>query len=140
MLAYCKRILESVEKRNYKSIIGGYRTLLVMNSVNPLLIPLRYLNHVYTPPKLKYARRQSRGDRQGREYQTRLVSHLALRRESRREDEALGEATIESKTTAKKRTMELELRSRARLGADVGELVRPLKCPCSSCCCDLLPL
>ena len=50
-------------------------------------------------------------------------SHLALRRESRREDEALGEATIESKTTAKKRTLELELRSRARLGADVGELV-----------------
>ncbi len=29
-----------------KSMIGGYRTLLVMNSVNPLLIPLRYLNHV----------------------------------------------------------------------------------------------
>ena len=31
---------------NYKSMIGGYRTLLVMNLVNPLLIPLRYLNHV----------------------------------------------------------------------------------------------
>ena len=31
---------------DYKSMIGGYRTLLVMNSVNPLLIPLRYLNHV----------------------------------------------------------------------------------------------
>jgi hypothetical protein len=30
---------------DYKSMIGGYRTLLVMNSVNPLLIPLRYLNH-----------------------------------------------------------------------------------------------
>ena len=44
-------------------------------------------------------------------------------RESRREDEALGEATIESKTTAKKRTLELELQSRARLGADVRELV-----------------
>ena len=29
-----------------KSVIGGYRTLSVMNSVNPLLIPLRYLNHV----------------------------------------------------------------------------------------------
>ncbi len=27
---------------DYKSMIGGYRTLLVMNSVNPLLIPLRY--------------------------------------------------------------------------------------------------
>ena len=25
---------------DYKSMIGGYRTLLVMNSVNPLLIPL----------------------------------------------------------------------------------------------------
>ena len=32
---------------NYKSMIGGCRTLLVMNSVNPLLIPLRYLNHVW---------------------------------------------------------------------------------------------
>ena len=31
---------------DYKSMIGGCRTLLVMNSVNPLLIPLRYLNHV----------------------------------------------------------------------------------------------
>ena len=31
---------------DYKSMIGGYRTLLVMNSVNSLLIPLRYLNHV----------------------------------------------------------------------------------------------
>jgi hypothetical protein len=33
---------------NYKSMIGGYRTLLVnsVNSVNPLLIPLRYMNHV----------------------------------------------------------------------------------------------
>ena len=31
---------------DYKSMIGGYRTLLVMNSVNPLLIPLRYLSHV----------------------------------------------------------------------------------------------
>ncbi len=25
---------------DYKSMIGGYRTLLVMNSVNPFLIPL----------------------------------------------------------------------------------------------------
>ena len=32
---------------DYKSMIGGYRTLLVMNSVNPLLIPLRYLSHVW---------------------------------------------------------------------------------------------
>jgi hypothetical protein len=32
---------------DYKSMIGGYRTLSVMNSVNPLLIPLRYLNHVF---------------------------------------------------------------------------------------------
>jgi hypothetical protein len=32
---------------DYKSMIGGYRTLLVMNSVNPLLIPLRYLNHAW---------------------------------------------------------------------------------------------
>jgi hypothetical protein len=31
---------------DYKSMIGGYRTLLVMNSVNPLLNPLRYLIHV----------------------------------------------------------------------------------------------
>ena len=31
---------------DYKSMIGGYRTLLVMNSVNPFLIPLRYLSHV----------------------------------------------------------------------------------------------
>ena len=31
---------------DYKSMIRGYRTLLVMNSVNPLLIPLRYLSHV----------------------------------------------------------------------------------------------
>jgi hypothetical protein len=32
---------------DYNSMIGGYRTpVLVMNSVNPLLIPLRYLNHV----------------------------------------------------------------------------------------------
>ena len=31
---------------DYKSMIGGCRTLLVMNSVNPSLIPLRYLNHV----------------------------------------------------------------------------------------------
>jgi hypothetical protein len=31
---------------DYKSMIGGYRTLLVKNSVNPLLIPLRYLSHV----------------------------------------------------------------------------------------------
>ncbi len=30
---------------DYKSMIGGYRTLLVMNSVNPLLIPVRYLSH-----------------------------------------------------------------------------------------------
>jgi hypothetical protein len=30
---------------DYKSMIGGYRTLLVMNSVNPLLILLRYLSH-----------------------------------------------------------------------------------------------
>ena len=29
-----------------KSMIGGYRTLLVMNSVNALLIPLRYLIQV----------------------------------------------------------------------------------------------
>ncbi len=32
---------------DYKSMIGGYETLLVMNSVNPLLIPLRYLNHAW---------------------------------------------------------------------------------------------
>jgi len=31
---------------DYKSMIGGFRTLLVMNSVFPLLIPLRYLSHV----------------------------------------------------------------------------------------------
>ncbi len=31
----------------HKSMIGGYRTLLVMNSLNPLLISLRYLNHVW---------------------------------------------------------------------------------------------
>ncbi len=31
---------------DYKSMIGGCRTLIVMNSVNPLLIPLRYLSHV----------------------------------------------------------------------------------------------
>jgi hypothetical protein len=48
---------------------------------------------------------------------------LALRRESRRGDEALGEATIESKTTAKKRTLELDLRSRTSLGSDISELV-----------------
>ena len=30
---------------DYKSMIGGCRTLLVMNSVNPSLISLRYLNH-----------------------------------------------------------------------------------------------
>ena len=30
---------------DYNSMIGGYRTLLVMNSVNSLLIPLRYLSH-----------------------------------------------------------------------------------------------
>ncbi len=39
---------------------------------------------------------------------------------------AFGEATIESnqiKTTAKKRTLELELRSRASLGSDISELV-----------------
>ena len=68
-----------------------------------------------------------RAEETGRVESTRRVgsarSHLALRRESRREDEALGEATIESKTTAKKRTLELELRSRARLGADVRELI-----------------
>jgi len=29
-----------------KSMIGGYTTLLVMNPVNPLLIPLRYLSLV----------------------------------------------------------------------------------------------
>ena len=48
---------------------------------------------------------------------------MALRRESRREEESLGETTIESKTTAKKRTLELELRSRTGLGSDVRELV-----------------
>jgi hypothetical protein len=32
---------------DYKSMIGGYRTLLVMNSENPLLIPLRYLSLVW---------------------------------------------------------------------------------------------
>ncbi len=32
---------------DYKSMIGGYRTLLVMNSVNPGLIPLSYLGHVW---------------------------------------------------------------------------------------------
>ena len=31
---------------DYKSMIGGYRTLLVMNSVNALLIPLRCLIQV----------------------------------------------------------------------------------------------
>ena len=45
-----------------------------------------------------------------------MRSHLVLRRESRLEDEALGEATIESKTTVKKRRLELELRSRTSLG------------------------
>jgi hypothetical protein len=38
-------IVKYVYVVDYKSMIGGYRTLLVMNSVNPLLIPLRYLNH-----------------------------------------------------------------------------------------------
>ena len=38
--------VENVYAVDYKSMIGGYRTLLVMNSVNPLLFPLRYLNHV----------------------------------------------------------------------------------------------
>ena len=68
-----------------------------------------------------------RAEETGRVESTRRIwcarSHLALRRESRREDEALGEATIESKTTAKKRTLELELRSRASLGANISELV-----------------
>jgi len=63
----------------------------------------------------------------GRVESTRRVwgarSHLALRRESRLGDEALGEATIESKTTTKKRTLELELRSRTSLGSQVCELV-----------------
>jgi hypothetical protein len=53
----------------------------------------------------------------------RARNHLALKRESRREDEAFGEATIESKTTAKKRTLELELRSRTGVGSDIRELV-----------------
>ena len=38
--------VKSVYAVDYKSMIGGYRTLLVMNLVNPLLIPLRYLSHV----------------------------------------------------------------------------------------------
>ena len=79
-----------------------------------------YQTVIKYPPKLKYAR--IRAEETGRVESTRRVwwarSHLALRRESRREDEALGEATIESKTTAKKRT-----RSRASLGSDIGELV-----------------
>jgi hypothetical protein len=53
----------------------------------------------------------------------RARSHLVLRRESRRDDEALGEATMESKTTAKKRTLELEQRSRTSLGSEICELV-----------------
>jgi hypothetical protein len=48
---------------------------------------------------------------------------LTLRRESRREDEDLGESTIESKTTVKKRTLALELRNRTNLGSDIYELV-----------------
>jgi hypothetical protein len=50
-------------------------------------------------------------------------SHLNLRREKLREDEALGETTIESKSTTKKRTMGLELRSRTRLGPNICGLV-----------------
>ncbi len=46
-----------------------------------------------------------------------------LRRESLREHETLGEATIESKTTAKKRTLDVELRSRTSLGSQNYELV-----------------
>jgi hypothetical protein len=68
-----------------------------------------------------------RAEETGRVESTRLVwrarSHLALRRESHREDEALGEATIESKTTAKKKTLELELRSRTSLGSEICGLV-----------------
>ena len=40
-------IVKDVYVVEYKSMIGGYKTLLVMNSVNPFLIPLRYLNHVW---------------------------------------------------------------------------------------------
>ena len=72
-----------------------------------------------TPPKLKYVRIQSKGDRQGREYQTRLVSDKPL---SPREGEPPQLKT--SKTTVKKRTLELELRlSRTRLGSEISELV-----------------
>jgi hypothetical protein len=39
-------IVKYVYVVDYKSMIGGYRTLLAMNSVNQLLIPFRYLNHV----------------------------------------------------------------------------------------------
>jgi hypothetical protein len=53
----------------------------------------------------------------------RARNHLPLKRESHREDETLGEATIKSKTTAKKRTLELELRSRTSLRSDIRELV-----------------
>jgi hypothetical protein len=47
---------------------------------------------------------------------------LAQRRESLLGDEVLGEATIESKTTTKKRTLELKLRSRTSLGSQVCDL------------------
>ncbi len=52
-ITYClkdKKIGWKKERENifsflFSVVIGGYRTLLVMNSVNPLLIPLRYVNH-----------------------------------------------------------------------------------------------
>jgi hypothetical protein len=50
-------------------------------------------------------------------------SHLTLRRESLRGDETLDEVTIESKTTVKKRTLELEVRSRTSLGSEICKLV-----------------
>jgi hypothetical protein len=46
-------------------------------------------------------------------------NHLVLRRESLRGDEDLRETTIESKTTTKKRTMELEWRRRTTLGSEI---------------------
>ena len=73
-----------------------------------------YQTVIKYPPKLKYARIQSMET--DRVESTRRIcstrSHLTLRRENRREDEALGETTIESKSTVKKRTLGLELKSR----------------------------
>ena len=53
-----------------------------------------------------------------------MLAHAdAVTEATTREDEALGETTIESKSTTKKRTMGLELRSRTRLGPNIYELV-----------------